>query len=72
MTPTPAQTHTLMALLRVYERDGRATVRSVAAEAHRSVGSTHSALRRLAAAGFVDWSPGCRGTLRPLVEEVGP
>jgi DNA-binding MarR family transcriptional regulator len=72
VTPSPAQTHVLMALLRVYDRHGRATIRDVADEAGLSLSRTHSALGRLKLAGFVAWEPGRAGTLRPLVEEVGP
>lgn len=69
--PTPAQVATLMALVRVYERDGRATVRAVAAEAGRPLNATHSALVALRDRGFVTWESGKTGTLRPLLEEVG-
>lgn len=69
---SPAQTRVLLALLRVYERDGRATVRSVAAEAglasYGRVQETH--LSRLADAGLIAWEPGKAGTLRPLVGVV--
>lgn len=65
-----ATTRTLLALLAVYERDGRATVRSVAAAAGRSVGVTHGHLCRLRDAELVEWEPFRYGTLRPLVGVV--
>lgn len=35
-----------------------------------STQSAHQALTKLAAAGFVTWEPGRKGTLRPLVARV--
>lgn len=57
----------LIALLRVYETTGRATVRGVAAEAGRSISTTHFHLERLADEGFAVWDLGTKGTLRPLL-----
>lgn len=69
MTPTDAvgdaDTRTLLALLAVYERDGRATVDTVAIEADRGLAVTHVHLHRLHDVGLVDY--GVRGALRPLV-----
>lgn len=65
---TAAQLRVLCALVRVYERDGRATVRDVTEEAGlRSFSTTHNHLRALFAAGFVEWAEGTAGTLRPLL-----
>lgn len=62
-----APTATLLAVLRCHARDGRATVRSVAAERGRSVSSTHRQLERLRLEGLVDWQDGTAGTLHPVV-----
>jgi hypothetical protein len=62
-------TRVLLALVRVYERDGRATVRAVAELAHYSLDTTNRRLHNLAdleLAGGV----GTRGALRPLVARV--
>lgn len=69
---TPGRTGVLLALLRVYERDGRATVQSVVDEAGlSSVGGTYQHhLVPLRDAGLVDWEPNRAGTLRPLVGPV--
>lgn len=65
---TAANLRVLCALVRVYERDRRATVRDVTEEARlRSFSTTHHHLRMLQAAGFVDWEPNRYGTLRPLL-----
>jgi hypothetical protein len=66
----PAATRVLMALIRVYARDGRATVRSVAAEVDLGASTTLAHLRRLRRFGLVDWADGQTGTLRPLVGPV--
>jgi hypothetical protein len=63
----------LAALLHVYARDGRATVRTVARAAGRSVGPTHKYLARLADRGLVAGiGDGVvrTGALRPLVWPV--
>jgi len=67
---TPARTKVLLALIAVHNRDGRATVRSVAAEAGRNVSTTFFHLRHLKAAGLVESTAISAGTLRPLVEVV--
>lgn len=67
---SPARTRVLLGLLHVHERDGRATVRSLADETGRSINPTHRHLRRLRDAGLVAWTPGSAGTLRPLVTPV--
>lgn len=67
----PNRTAVLVALVDVYERDGRATVRAVAAVAGYSVGTTHKMLTDLAYEDLVTWDLGRRGTLRPLVGHVG-
>lgn len=66
----PGTTRTLLALIRVYERDGRATVRAVAREAGRSIAATHFNLVHLIDWALIDWTMGERGTLRPLVGRV--
>lgn len=65
---TSAQTRVLVALVLVYERDGRATVRTVAAEAGRGVMVVHAHLKVLRRLGFV-----CHehpGSLRPCLVRV--
>lgn len=57
----------LLALVDVYERDGRATVRRVALRAGRSVATTHGHLVTLRDVGLVEWETYHAGTLRPLV-----
>lgn len=67
----PAETRTLLALLDVYRRDGRATVRSVAAAAGlSSISTIHGNLAALADRGLVASERARSGTLRPLVEVV--
>jgi len=66
----PAPTRVLFALIRVYSRDGRATVRAVAAEADRSPATTYVHLRRLRRFGLAHWDDGQMGTLRPLFGPV--
>ena len=63
-------TRVFAAVLEVYARDGRATVRSVAREAGVSKSTAHHHLRRLHAEGLVSYTPGCQGTLRPLYGPV--
>lgn len=61
-------TRVLLGVLAVYEDEGRATVRSVCeAAGYRSTGSVHPVLVGLADLGLIAWTPGTRGTLRPLV-----
>lgn len=60
-----AQLATLAALVRVYDRDGRATVRAVATECGRAVSTVHDHLRALRRAGLVGWEDEQQGTLRP-------
>lgn len=58
----------LVALIRVYARDRRATVRAIAAEAGRSVGPTHRALVTLSHRGLVyGIYDGTQGAIRPAV-----
>lgn len=61
------RTRVLVALLLAHAREGRATVRSVAAIADLSPTATYSALRRLRDDGLVAWDEGRSSTLRPLV-----
>lgn len=49
---SPATTEVLLALMRVHQRDGRATVRAVAREACRSVSTTHHHLTFLSDLGL--------------------
>lgn len=75
LTPRDAisdgETRTLLALLDVYRRDGRATVRSVAAARDlRSISTIHGNLATLADRGLVATERRRTGTLRPLVEVV--
>lgn len=67
---SPAGTEVLLALVAVHARDGRATVRAVAAAAERGVSATHVHLMRLRGLGLVAWDPPRQGTLRPLVAAV--
>lgn len=63
-------THTrlLLALIRLHDRDGRATVGGVAQEAgYSSVGAIHHYLVELRDFGLVTWEDGRAATLRPLV-----
>jgi predicted transcriptional regulator len=63
---SPALTNVYVALIHVFERDGRVTVRTVAEAAERGVSATHKALERLRDAGLIDWEQGRSGTLRPV------
>lgn len=68
---TAAQTRVLLALVLVYERDGRATVRSVAEQAGlSSPGSLVRHLRVLRRLGWVTWVDHRAGTLRPTVARI--
>jgi DNA-binding IclR family transcriptional regulator len=60
---TPAQLHVLKALGRVYLRDGRATVASVAKEAGKGTQTTWTHLSALQNHGLVEWEGA--GSLRP-------
>ncbi len=62
-----ARARVLIALLRVYARDGRATVGVVALEAGVVQSYAHRLLRELHDEGAVCYQPSTRGTLRPLV-----
>lgn len=57
----------MVAVVAVYDREGRATVRGVAEVAGVGVSQTFAALRVLRGLGLVDWTDGCSGTLRPMV-----
>jgi hypothetical protein len=64
----PGETRVLLALVLVYGRDGRATVRSVGAAAGlRSVNTAHKYLLRLRELDLATWTEGRVGTLRPTV-----
>ena len=63
----PHQALVLAALLRVHQRDGRATVRSVAAEAGRTVSTAFKTLNELRQLGLCAWEHGTQGTIRPSV-----
>lgn len=68
---SPARTRVMLALLAVYARDGRATVRSVAAEDGRATTTTYWHLFALADEGLVGGiGTDKRGALRPLVTAV--
>ena len=68
---TSAQVRCLMAVVEVFERDGRATVRSVMRHLDlRSSQTVHHHLTALRDFGLVTWEPGRRGTLRPTVGRV--
>lgn len=60
----------LAALIDIVERDGRATVRSLAAEVDLQLNTVHSHLYSLKRAGLVHWEEGTAGTLRPLVARL--
>lgn len=68
---TRSQLRTLLALIVVYQRDGRATLRAIADELG---GASHSGVqyhvKGLVDAGLVAYVPYARGTLRPLVVPV--
>lgn len=69
--PSSAELRVLLALVHVVERDGRATVRTVAdAAGLASKATAHRHLRGLRALGLVTWTPRTLGTLRPLVRRV--
>lgn len=68
---SPGRLRVLVALLVVYERDGRATIPSVMEQAGlRSKSTVLHHLRRLRAEGFCTWDDGLVGTLRPMVRRV--
>lgn len=64
---SPARTRVLLALINVYQRDGRATVREVAEAADKSPSTAYTMLLRLRDMGLVYWQPEHAGTLRPAV-----
>jgi DNA-binding IclR family transcriptional regulator len=65
-------TRVLLAVIDVWERAGRCTVREVTeAAGYTSTGTVHPTLVALAAMGLVAWQPNTRGTLRPLVQLRG-
>ena len=67
----PPLARTLAALIRVYARDGRATVQSVMVEAgYASRGDVHMHLSRLRGLGLAAWDDGQQATLRPTVVAV--
>jgi hypothetical protein len=59
-------TRTLLALIDVHRRDGRALLRTVAERSGLSRWQTYEALGRLRDLGLVGWEHGTLGTLRPL------
>ena len=62
---------TLLALIRLHEREGRATVRGLCRERGlKSPGQVHKHLQVLRDWGFVTWDDGMHGTLRPTVRRV--
>lgn len=63
-----AQARVLLAVIRLHQRDGRATVRGIAKETGRALSTVHPALVRLRNRGLV--TDGEHGTLRPLVWPV--
>lgn len=62
------ETRVLLALLHLWERDGRATMRGVAAAAGLSLTVTKHHLDKLRNEDLVTWEPHTGGTLRPLCE----
>lgn len=67
---SPARTRVLLALIRVYQRDGRATVRGVADEAGVHLSTAYTHLCSLLEAGLLARVSKTGGTLRPLVLPV--
>lgn len=68
MLRSRAEHDVLAALVVVHHRDGRATVRTVATEAHRVPSTVHVALARLRWRGLVRWNG--PGSLRPSPDLV--
>lgn len=67
----PAQTNVLMALLHVFQRDGRATVRSVMEETSlKSASTVHRHLLALRREGLVVWHEGLQASLRPTCRVI--
>lgn len=58
----------MLALVFVYQRDGRATTRSVADHVGCQVSTAFRHLKTLRDDGLVAWDDTLAGTLRPLVE----
>ena len=68
--PAPAAVPVLYALCALHQRQARATMRAVAAEAGLSLSCTYHHLHSLRRLGFVEWVAGQSGTLRPTVRVV--
>jgi len=66
----PAPTRVMLALIRVYQRDRRATVRTVAVEAGVSVSTAFAHLNRLLEMGLLERTEHQAGTMRPTVLPV--
>lgn len=67
---TQVQLETFEALNRVHDRDGRSTVRTVAAELGLGHSATYRRLLSLRAIGLAAWVSGADGTLRPTCRIV--
>lgn len=64
----PERTRVMLGLLDVYLADGHATLRGVAAQVGRSLGTINrQQMPDLVELGLVAWTPGQQGTLRPTV-----
>lgn len=74
MSPNEAlpahEARALAALIRVYARDGRATVRTVAREDGRVFSTVHYMLCKLRKRGLVAWTDGEHGTILPRLWPV--
>lgn len=66
----PRTTGVLRAVILLHERDGRTTVRGVAAATGLSLSATYHCLRRLRRLGLVAWTDNRSATLRPVVRRV--
>lgn len=62
---SPALTRVVLATIEVYQRDGRATVRTIAAQADRSLAPTQHQIERAIGRGLLTAESGRHGTLRP-------
>lgn len=68
---SPAATAVLLATVVLHDRQGRATMREIAAATGlRSTGSVLGHLRNLRARHLVSWEPSGAGTLHPTVAQV--
>lgn len=67
---TSKQIKTLLTLCHVAQRDGRATIRTVASGRCRGIANTHDELCALRSGEFVAWEDGKDGTLRSTVAVV--